>query len=184
MIGTVAFSELAQSPDRWRSLLEQVQKTKSEVHIPVASAKEKEEAASLGRTLFTSEAVKQFEQAKIRAHIVLEPNEYSRALFDNFQTLASASARPSPAGAAASLPQASQQPPITVSMKGAGFGAGLGLSAFLAIEGLKNTAAAVGNPAALLTAMVLGGALLGSAVAGGVFKVTIGPEGVGIAPHA
>jgi hypothetical protein len=47
-----------------------------------------------------------------------------------------------------------------------------------AVEGLKNAASAVGNPAALLMAMVLGGALLGSSVAAGLFKVTVGADGV------
>ncbi len=70
------------------------------------------------------------------------------------------------------------QSPINVTMAGAGVGAGLGLSGFLAVEGLKNAASAVGNPAALLMAIVLGGALLGSSVAAGLFKVTAGADGV------
>jgi hypothetical protein len=62
-------------------------------------------------------------------------------------------------------------------MAGAGVGAGLALSGFLAVEGLKNAASAVGNPAALLMAMVLGGALSGSSVAAGLYKVTVGTDG-------
>ena len=46
-------------------------------------------------------------------------------------------------------------------MAGAGVGAGLGLSGFLAVEGLKNAASAVGNPAARLMVMGFGRPTLG-----------------------
>jgi hypothetical protein len=64
-------------------------------------------------------------------------------------------------GTAIDLPHVLPQRPINVTMAGVGVGAGLGLSGLLAVKGLKNAASAVGNPAALLMAMILGGALLG-----------------------
>jgi hypothetical protein len=45
------------------------------------------------------------------------------------------------------------------------------------MEGLENAASAVGNPGAFPTVMVLIGALPGSSVAAGRFKVTVGPDG-------
>jgi len=174
--------EMVRSPDRWQSLLEQVQKTDAEVHIPLASPADKEAAASLGQALFTPDGARWFDQARFRTHFVLEPTDHSKALFDRFQALASASGGPNldmaRTATAISSPPVLPQSPINVTMAGAGVGAGLGLSGFLAVEGLKNAASAVGNPAALLMAMVLGGALLGSSVATGLFKVTVGTDGV------
>jgi hypothetical protein len=86
-------------------LLEQVQKTDAEVHIPLASPADKEAAASLGQALFTLDGARWFDQARFRTHFVLEPTDP-------------------------------------------------------------------------LMAMVLGGALLGSSIAAGLFKVTVGADGV------
>ena len=145
--------EMVRSPDRWQSLLEQVQKTDAEVHIPLASPADKEAAASLGQALFTPDGARWFDQARFRTHFVLEPTDHSKALFDRFQALASASGGPNldmaRTATAISSPPVLPQSPINVTMAGAGVGAGLGLSGFLAVEGLKNAASAVGNPAAL-----------------------------------
>lgn len=128
----------------------------------------------MGQALFTPDGAKWFDQARFRTHFVLEPTDHSKALFDRFQALASASGGTNldmaRTATAISLPHVLPQPPINAAMAGAGVGAGLGLSGFLAVEGLKNAASAVGNLPALLMAMVLGGAPLGSSVAAGLYQ--------------
>jgi hypothetical protein len=169
---------MVRAPDSWQLILEQVQKTDSEVHILPASSADKGSAASLGQALLTPDEAKWFDQARFRTHFVHESTDHSKALFDRLQALASASGGPNldmtRTGTAIGSPHVLPQRPINVTMAGAGVGTRLGLSGFLAVEGLKNTASAVGNPAALLMAilmaMVLGGALLGSSVAAGALQ--------------
>lgn len=135
-------SEMVRAPDRWQSILEQVQNADAEVHILLASPADKEAAASLGQALLTPDGARWFDQARFRTHFVHEPTDHSKALFDRFQALASAVGGPNldmaPTATAIGLPHVLPQLPINVTMAGAGVGAGLGLSGFLAVEGLKN----------------------------------------------
>jgi hypothetical protein len=82
---------MVRAPNRRQSLLEQVQKTDAEVHIPLASPANKKAAASLGQALLTPDGARLFDQARFRTHFVLEPTDHSKALFDRFRALASAS---------------------------------------------------------------------------------------------